>query len=355
MNTQDILQRCLEDLAAGRKTAAECAEQYPQVPDLLAQLRAAAALKAWPPATVALAATQRHQAQLRAALAANQARNRQPALALWPRWAMAAALVVALVLGGAGTVSAAADSVPGQALYPVKRVAEAVQDTITPPAAQAAWHVGLAEERTRELLAVSAQAVPDPALLEQIAVEIGAETQTALADMPRAAAGEQAALLQKILAQIERQVDVLMALRARLPAQAQAGLDQAITVSRSNREAALAQLSTVKNRPNAATEAVPPGQAKKTATTQAATDLPPGHEKKTATAATAQATRTPPGNSGGQGPAATPKCTSSNPKSPKYCTPTPSLAQGSGSSEATPPPTPCLLNPAGNPVCNNRP
>ncbi len=381
MPTEEILQRCLEDMAAGRKTAEACAAQYPQLPELLAQLRSAEALKPWVSLTVGPEAARRHRAQLRVALAAAQPRRRRPAL--WPRWAMAAALVVALVLAGAGTVSAAAGSLPGQALYPVKRAAEGFQGAFIPPASQAAWRLSLAEERTHELQAVSAQGLADPALLDQIAAELGAETEAALAAVAGAAASEQAALLQTILASIDRQADVLLAVRATLPVTAQAGLDRALAVSNSNRELALARLSTVQHQPDdppgqgvasrtpvAAGTDVPPGQAKKTATAQAtdvppgqakktataqATDIPPGQEKKTATAAALVATPTSPGNSGGQGSGGTPNCSANSPNSPNFCTPTPTPPQGSDGGGAVPPPTQCPLNPAGHPVCGNRP
>ncbi len=382
MHTDDILQHCLEEVAAGRKTARECAALYPQVPDLLAQLEAAQALQASPPLTLSAAATQRHQAQLRAALAAH--RGRAPRPAIWPRWAMAAALVAVLLLGGAGTVRAADGSLPGQALYPVKRTAEAVQGVFVPAAAQAAWHIHLAEKRTAELQALAADPAADPAQLEQAANEIGRETDTALAHIPQAAAVEQAALLQTLLTQIDTQVTVLLAVQARLPAQAQTRLDQAVTASRSNQASAQAQLDAIKHQPGTATQRpptptrrapvatdLPPGQEKKTATAEAqapaATDLPPGQEKKTATAEAQApaATATPPGNSDGQGPPATPNCSAGNPNSPNYCTPAPPPPGGAGDGGQTavpteapsgdPPPTPCPLNPAGKPVCSQRP
>jgi hypothetical protein len=363
VNTEDILQTCLEEIAAGRQTPAQCAAQYPHVPGLLAELNAAQALMAWTPPALSPAIAQRHQAQLRAALAANSHRApaRRPSFAL-PRWALAAMLVLALVLGGAGTVSVAAASVPGQALYPVKRAVEAVQGSLTPAARQAAWHAGLAAERTAELKAVAGQS--DAAQVEALTSEIATETQAALANVAQAPHSQQAALLTRILGQIQAEQAVLAELQSTLPAPSQAGLEQALAVSQQQRATALERLREVLD-----DQGAPPATATTTATTTAthttqatatsaaatgthapqatatiaAIRVPPGQAKKTATATPAAASNTPTasGNSGGA-----PNCRANSPNSPNYCTPTPG-AGGVVSATATPP-----GNSGGQPNCN---
>jgi hypothetical protein len=389
--TDDLLQQCLEDIAAGRKTPEQCATQYPQEDDLLGQLVTAQAFMHLAPPQLSAAAVRRHQAQLRAAVSAQRVQARRPLLGFaFPRWAVAAVLVVAVLASGLGTVSASASSLPGQALYPVKRAAEAVQTSLVPAARQAGWHASLADRRTDELLA-----------------------HVALAP-----AGEQAELLAQLLAQIERQQAILAQVHDQVPAQAQASIDQAMAVSAAHHDAALQQLEQVNHEPGtpvasstptrtaeAANTTLPPGQAKKTATATsvAATDLPPGQAKKTATAAvgattdlppgqarktatptqglppghanqtataaaqgTAGPTATPPGNANNPTPQPTPSCSANNPNSPQYCTPTPAPVGSVDSTTLTeaatsippvdnPPPTACPLNPAGNPVCSNRP
>jgi len=88
----------------------------------------------------------------------------QPVLAALGQWfrtpahALAtAALLLALLLAvGGATVVAAADSLPGDLLYPVKRLTEQVRLTLTiDPAARAALHAQLNRERQVEARAVA--------------------------------------------------------------------------------------------------------------------------------------------------------------------------------------------------------
>ena len=406
MNEDDILQHCLVELAAGRKTPAECAASYPQVRDLADQLEAAHALMTWPPASLSAAAVRRHHTQIRAAVRAGRQPRPARAVAPWLRLAMAAALAAVLVLGGAGTLSAAAASLPGQALYGLKRAAEAVQGAFVSNTAEAAWHLSLAEERLEELQALAARPNTEIALLQVLAAEISAETDAALASVENAPADQIAAMLEKLLASIERQQAVLARVMAQVSPTAQASIEQAMTISGAQREKARQRLLAVHNgglppglasrTPGTPTN-VPPGQARQTATVLppghvmqtataqagghvppgqasrtpgAPTDLPPGQANKTATATVqaAQATPTPPGSSGGQGGQGGPNCSAGSPNSPNYCTPTPGAppegnGDNGGDSHETssnppsgdPPPTECPLNPAGKPVCSNRP
>jgi hypothetical protein len=409
VNTADLLEHCLNEIAAGRTTAAACAAAHPELPDLLAQLRAAEALRALPRPTVSHAAALRHQARLRQALARRPAPRARLPLFL-PRWAVAALLVVALLAGGLGTVSASASSLPGQPLYPVKRGTENVQTALTPAAGQAAWHAALADRRTGELLALASPAVAtttDPALVTNLASDINHESAAALANVDRAPREAQAALLQRVLDQLDRQQAALQQALANAPAPAQGGLETALAVSRGQHVAALAALgevdppeatlppatdtpaatvvATSTPMPDVATD-LPPGQAKKTATaaiaattTVAVTDEPHRHGRRLAAGRGAKASATPPGNAtiGAPNchannpnspnfctptpgplppPVRTPNCHANSPNSPNYCTPTPGAPEGSGpGGEGSPPATPCPLNPAGNPVCNNKP
>lgn len=403
MNAADLLEHCLNEIAAGRSTAAACAAAHPELPDLLAQLEAAQALRALPRPTVSHAAALRHQARLRQALAQRPTPRARLPLFL-PRWAVAALLVVALLAGGLGTVSASASSLPGQPLYPVKRATENVQTTLTPAAGQTAWHAALAERRTGELLALAGPAAAtaaDPALVTSLASDINNESAAALANVARAPREAQAELLQRVLDQLDRQQAALQQALAHAPTPAQSGLETALAVSRGQQVAALAALGEVA--PPEVT--LPPATATPAATAVAtstpapvvATDLPPGQARKTATAAVAateeptihgrrlrsgrdaKASATPPGNAtlGAPNchannpnspnfctptpgplppPARTPNCHANSPNSPNYCTPTPGAPEGSGpGGRGSPPATPCPLNPAGNPVCNNKP
>src|SRR5688572_27038096 len=205
MRQEVILQRCLEDIAAGRKTPAGCAAEFPQVPELLGQLQAAQALTAWPAPTLSASAAGRHQAQLRALLTAQGRQRRRPAVALLPRWALGAALVVAVLLAGVGTASAAAASLPGQSPYAVKRGAESFQALWVPASQQSAWHAHLARTRTNELLALTEQGSLDAGVLARLTAEISLALQTALGQVARADDEAQASLLVEIRAEIERE------------------------------------------------------------------------------------------------------------------------------------------------------
>jgi hypothetical protein len=409
MNFDNIIQRCLDEIAAGRKTARECAEQYPHVPGLLEQLRAAEALRGWTRPELSDAAALRHQGELRAALAAQ--RSAAPQRAFWPRWAFAAVLVAVLTLSAAGTVSASASSLPGQPLYSVKRVTETVRGALLPAGAKAAWHTTLAAERTAELQALGDDPTSDLALVVQTATDMQQETALALADVAQADAPDQAELLQTLLRQIGNQVEVLNRVQAQVPAQAQPFVAQALATSVAHQAAARDRVKahghhgptattsagavapTRTPRPPTATvvrpsqaqhhasptpalaTTVPPGQARKTATpettlppgqarktaTPETTTVPPGQERKTATAAALPGSPTPPGSSGEQGPANSPNCRPNNPYSPNYCTPvspsfsatTPEARLTTGASGPTS--TACPVNAAGKPVCAPRP
>jgi hypothetical protein len=81
----------------------------------------------------------------------------RPRRSLSPRWAMAAAvLVIALALGGAGTVAAAQEAVPGNSLYPVKELREEAQLWFArSPEVKTSIYTNLVRERARELQALS--------------------------------------------------------------------------------------------------------------------------------------------------------------------------------------------------------
>jgi hypothetical protein len=264
------------------------------------------------------------------------------------------------------------------------------------PASQAAWHATLAEERLVELDYLAANPAAEASHLQVLAAEVSAETDAALAGVSLAGDEHAVALLERLLANLERQQAVLARVRDQVPAVAQASIDQAMTISRAHREDALERLAAAGHPPGrasqtpgtptdqatatvtrtatvTATTRVPPGQARKTATStllppgqanKTATVLPPGHARQTATAEAQMFTPTPPGNSGGQGPGGPPNCNANSPNSPNYCTPTPGPPpEGNGAGAPPPtsapagdtPPTACPLNPAGQPFCSNRP
>jgi hypothetical protein len=71
--------------------------------------------------------------------------------------AIAAALVIALVSGGTGTITASANAVPGDVLYPVKEARERTQVFFSrSPESKIAAYTALVRERTEEISALAA-------------------------------------------------------------------------------------------------------------------------------------------------------------------------------------------------------
>jgi hypothetical protein len=102
------------------------------------------------------------------------------------RWAVVAtALVVALSVGGTGTVLASSETIPGDTLYPVKRVSEQAQFLmIFSDEKEADLHAELLERRVQEMEEVQARGRQRfvPELAEQL--EHHAQRARALAEAP---------------------------------------------------------------------------------------------------------------------------------------------------------------------------
>jgi hypothetical protein len=284
MKPEDILDYCLKEIEAGRKTPTECAALYPNVPNLEAQLLAARALRQLDVLTLRPEASRQIEARLRQKLRAQKpaaARQRTSTL----RWALPLALTISLLFGMVGTVAASADSVPGNVLYPVKRAGETVQVVLTPASEQASLHTSLAQRRLDEIIALSELGNVDSNLLSDLTTE----TETALNAVENTPADEHGEVVSGIILLTERQQAVLATVKASAPSQAQAGLTRAIEASSHNHGIAQGHL-----------KQGPPGSS----STVEATRIPPGQAKKTETAPT------------------DPNCTANNPNSPNYCTPT---------------------------------
>lgn len=160
----DILDECLERVLRRGETADACVADYPEhaaeLRELLATALAVQRATAFTPSTDA-----KRAARLRLHDRLDRLQRRQgfgigrafPALAMGHRLAVTAVvLVLALVLGSTGTVLASSDSLPGDALYPVKRVAERTRLILAVTEGQEAdVHARLLDRRTRELAAVT--------------------------------------------------------------------------------------------------------------------------------------------------------------------------------------------------------
>jgi hypothetical protein len=390
MIPEEALAYCLTEIEAGRKTAAECAALFPDVPDLEAQLRAAQTLRVWQAPTIRSEISRRFEARVRQRARARRPRN-SGVLALPLRWAIALALLAFLFLS-AGTVAASTNSLPGETLYPVKRASESAQLFLASPADRAALHATFAGRRLNEIAALVERGAINPETLTALTTEVAAETEAALADVKNAPAANQTELLNTIILETERQQTVLQQIKETATPQLQAQLDQALQAAIQNNAAAqhnrggstgetasptstssptfapaetLADVTSTATSTEAtqtsfgpifttapATQAAthtPASQAAQLTLTQ--THIPPGQAKKTETAVGLPAGTPAPGNPQPGGTPSDPNCNANNPNSPNYCTPTSDSASNNPPPENGPTATACPTNASGKPKC----
>ena len=160
-NFDNILNDCLERLAAG-ESVADCLAHYPEHADELAPLlrMGQATMDVSRAATPSAAGKARGMARMQAALAEGRTRHGRR------RWQMprvfwrpisapiaAAFMVVFLtIVAAGGTTVASANSIPGEALYPVKSMRESMEERIArSDEHKAQVHAKLARERGREM------------------------------------------------------------------------------------------------------------------------------------------------------------------------------------------------------------
>ncbi len=128
----NILDECLERLLVKGETVEQCLESYPEhaaeLEPLLHTVVAANKALSIKPLPEFKA---RARCQLNSLLQEVKPKRRLPVLGWQPRWAMALAVFLALLLAGGGTAMAAENSMPDSLLYPVKLTTEQVRLTLT--------------------------------------------------------------------------------------------------------------------------------------------------------------------------------------------------------------------------------
>lgn len=170
------------------------------------------------------------------------------------RWAAVLAVILALVLASAGTAIAAQSSMPGDPLYPVKRVTERLGLLVVRDL-PGKTHLRLEFTRRR---AEEIEALYDRGqdVEEGILAELAAETEETLEEIEVAPEGNRERLFEKLVDLTERQQEVLQRVYDRVPEQAKPALLRALEVSRRGHERATEAIQ--QGRPE-----VPPGQEKK--------------------------------------------------------------------------------------------
>ena len=178
----DILDACLDRITQKGDSIEQCLESYPeQAGELEPLLRAALSVdvSSIEPRTEF---QRMAKARLLSAVAAKKEKEGRRRLPLWSwqqRWAVALAVVLALVMMGGGTVAASTNSLPGDVLYPVKTTTERVQAFFTfGKEAKANLHMRFAERRIVEIEALAER---ERSIPESVLSVMNAETDRAIA------------------------------------------------------------------------------------------------------------------------------------------------------------------------------
>ena len=165
----NILNDCLERLLVKGETIEQCLQSYPEhaaeIEPLLQMAMATKKAVAVQPSPEFKA---RARYQFQSALQEVKPKRALPFFGWQPRWAVAVAVVLVVLLTGGGTVTAAGYSMPDSPLYPVKLATEQVQLTLIPSdIGKAELHAKLADRRVAEIVYITNKGKPKQ--IEQIA------------------------------------------------------------------------------------------------------------------------------------------------------------------------------------------
>lgn len=179
----DILDACLDRITQKGDSIEQCLESYPeQAGTLEPLLRAALSVRNVSSIEPRTEFQRMAKARLLSAVAAKKEKEGRRRLPLWGwqrRWAVALAVVLALVMMGGGTVAASTNSLPGELLYPVKTTTERVQAFFTfGKEAKANLYMRFAERRIVEIEALAERERNIP---ESVLSVMNAETDRAIA------------------------------------------------------------------------------------------------------------------------------------------------------------------------------
>lgn len=244
-NIEEVLNECIDRVSADASAAAACAAEYPEhAGELVPLVQLARAIRDLPrpePPASGLADVQDQvRRAARARREAERAKSRPtlrlpvrqtglpvPARLVWRLVQVAAIVLVALALS-MGSITVAAESLPGSPLYPVKRAAEQVQLRITfDPQQRAALRLTFAERRANEMVALAHRGRPIDQVTLAVMLE---ETGIAIRELQNLSPEEARTLLTRAQNVLEYQQICLVHIRPDAPKAALAAIDQAIRI-----------------------------------------------------------------------------------------------------------------------------
>jgi len=254
------LDLCLSDLQTGRAALAACLGQYPEhAAQLEPLLRVALRFMHTPRVGMPPSAREQLETQLRARMSLLPARStvsgvRSRPLAMRLAW-LATGLALAVFLG-AGAVAASASSLPGDALYLVKRWSESVAVQFAGDAARFDVQLEQAQRRLAEFQTLAGRGDAPVALLAEFesAVQAAAESGRALAEPLRGQSLNRAAGLS------QSAVDAVTSVRASLPQAERPQVDAALARLASVRDGVVLLLA-VSPTPDVPATRTPPASA----------------------------------------------------------------------------------------------
>ncbi|MBI5879635.1 MAG: hypothetical protein HZB53_18450 [Chloroflexi bacterium] len=235
-----ILEDCLEAIRSGQSTVRDCLAKYPaQAEALEALLAVAQAIETVPDVTARAAFKAELRGRIqnlpapRAGLIAHV--NAAMMELAKPRYRWATAIVAAALLLLSATTYAAELSLPGDALYPVKRAAERIELALpNDPASRTRILMARADRRLSEAetLATTGQTQ----LAEQAVSEYGNAVNEAIAALESRPGQESRLLAQALHDRLARQQAHLRALAEQVPAPSASAIRRALTLSQAASE-----------------------------------------------------------------------------------------------------------------------
>lgn len=157
----EVFEECLELVISG-ESIEECLHRYPEYSgELKGLLETATAARKSVAVQPSIEFRKRARLQLQTALREQALKPHRTGFLNWnwqPRWAVATASVLVLLVLGSGTVLAADKSMPDQPLYAVKQATEWFRLTVTTsPTAKAELNATLADRRVNEIVYLAAK------------------------------------------------------------------------------------------------------------------------------------------------------------------------------------------------------